>query len=376
KLLLTYCLAGGACLGLLTVLRFLLFALLSFKPTIMTLVCDACQKGILPDGRHMTCAVCDHNYHLGKTCSGIADSTFTAMSPDKKEKWRCKVCRSKSNRADLEGADVSSDAISSCESTTLAAQILAINEKLDPLLSLKASVNSLLELPGKVNELLLLKPSIDLMKVTVEEVQTSISSLGKKYDSLLATVSAHATGMNELRTEVVALKDTVSEQAHTIQSLQTELNDADQRGRQHIMEIHGMNVIPNEALPSILAGLADKLEIAGHQSADVVSVFRLPGKRAINPPILVKFASVAAKDKWMQARSKLRQLSRDNPPETLYFNDSLTQTNRELFWQARARGKEHGYKFVWVKNARIYARKDEGASPVRIQQRSDLDLIT
>ncbi|KAM7302758.1 uncharacterized protein ISCGN_018266 [Ixodes scapularis] len=298
------------------------------------------------------------------------------MSPDKKEKWRCKVCRSKNSRADIDGVDASSDSISSCETTTLAAQILTINEKLDSILSLKASVNLLLELPAKVNELLLLKPTIDRMNVTVEEVQTSISFLGKKYDSLLATVSAHATDMSELRTEVASLKDTVCEQAHTIQSLQTEMNDADQRGRQHIMEIHGMTVKPDEALPSILAGLADKLGIPGHQPADVVSVFRLPGKRSIKPPILVKFTSVATKDKWMQARSKLRQFSRDNPPERLYFNDSLTQTNRELFWQARTLGKERGYKFVWVKNARIYAKKDEGASPVRIQQRSDLDLIT
>ncbi|XP_040062936.1 uncharacterized protein LOC115330505 [Ixodes scapularis] len=312
----------------------------------------------MPDGRLMTCSVCKHNYHLGKRCSGIAESTFTAMSPDKKEKWRCKVCRSKNNRADLDGVDASSDSISSCESTTLAAQILTVNEKLDSLLSLKASVNLLLELPAKKNELLLLKPTIDLMKVTVEEVQTSISFLGTKYDSLLATVSAHATDMNELRTEVASLKDTVCEQAHTIQSLQTELNDADQRGRQHSMEIHGMTVKPDEALPSILAGLADKLGIPGHQTADVVSVFRLPGKRAIKPPILVKFTSAATKDKWMQARCKLRQLSHDNPPERLYFNGSLTQTNRELFWQARALGKKRGYKFVWVKNARIFARKD------------------
>ncbi|XP_040072429.2 uncharacterized protein LOC115323502 [Ixodes scapularis] len=234
----------------------------------------------------------------------------------------------------------------SCETTTLAAQILTINEKLDSILSLKASVNLLLELPAKVNELLLLKPTIDRMNVTVEEVQTSISFLGKKYDSLLATVSAHATDMSELRTEVASLKDTVCEQAHTIQSLQTEMNDADQRGRQHIMEIHGMTVKTDEALPSILAGLADKLGIPGHQPADVVSVFRLPGKPSIKPPILVKFTSVATKDKWMQARSKLRQFSRDNPPERLYFNDSLTQTNRELFWQDRqkcelAPGAEH-----------------------------------
>lgn len=313
----------------------------------------------------MTCSVCAKDYHLGKTCSGIAESTFAAMSPDRKEKWRCKACRSKSTCSGTDEVDVSSDAISMNESASLAAQILAMNEKLD----------SLLVLPGKVNELLLLKPSIDLMKASVEEVQTSISFLAEKYDNLLAKVSTHATDIRDLRAEVGALKTTVSEQAQTIQSLHTEMNDAEQRSRLQDMEIHGLSVTPGESLPSVLVGLAERLGIEGHQPSDVVSVYRLQGKRAVSPPIVVKFASVTAKDRWMQARGKLRLLSRGGPPEKLYFNDSLTKTNKELFWLARSRARECGYKFVWVKNARIFARKEVGSPPVRIQQKSDLDLM-
>ncbi|KAG0444037.1 hypothetical protein HPB47_014253, partial [Ixodes persulcatus] len=156
------------------------------------------------------------------------------------------------------------------ESASLAAQILAMNEEL----------SSLLELPGKVNELLLLKPSIDLMKASVEEVQTSISFLAEKYDNLLAKVSTHATDIHDLRAEVGALKTTVSEQAQTIQSLHTEMNDAEQRSRLQDMEIHGLSVTSGESLSSILVGLADKLGIEGHQPSDVVSIYRLQGKRA------------------------------------------------------------------------------------------------
>ncbi|CAN7988608.1 unnamed protein product, partial [Ixodes hexagonus] len=374
KLLSLLCLAGVACISALTVLTFVVLPI--FNPASMTLVCEACRKVIPSDGRHMTCSMCEHNYHLGKTCSGIADSTFATMNTEKKEKWRCKLCRSKSNRSDLEGtADVLPDAISQSDSTLLATQIAVINHKLDSLLVLKTSVDTLLELPGQVEELLLLKPSIDQMKATVEDVRTSITSLEKKYDSLLASVSAHTTDINDLRTEVGALKATVSEQADTILSLKTEMNAAEQYGRRQNMEIHGLKVAPGEAPASIVAGLADKLGIVGHQPTDVVFAHRLSDKRILNPPLLVKFASVEVKDRWMQARGKLRILSTDGSPERVFFNDNLTQTNRELFWLARTRGKEHGYKFVWVKNARIFARKQESAPHVRIFQRSDLDLI-
>ncbi|CAN7947522.1 unnamed protein product [Ixodes hexagonus] len=213
------------------------------------------------------------------------------------------------------------------------------------------------------------------MKTSFEQVRSSITSLEKKYDSLLATVSAHTTDITDLRTEVGALKATVSEQADTILSLRSEMNEAEQFSRRQNMEIHGVKVVPGEAPASIVAELADKLGIVEHQPTDVVLVHRLSGKRALNPPILVKFTSVEVKDRWMQARGKLRLLSTDDSPERVFFNDNLTQTNRELFWLARTRGKELGYKFVWVKNARIFARKQEGAPHVRILQRSDLNLI-
>ncbi|CAN7943562.1 unnamed protein product, partial [Ixodes hexagonus] len=374
KLLSLLCFAGAACIAALTAISFIFLPL--FKSAAMSLVCESCRKTISPDGRHMSCSLCEHDYHLGKTCSGIADSTFATMSTEKKEKWRCKLCRFKSNHSDLEGAaDVIPEAISQSDSTLLATQIMAINQKLDSLVLLETSVDTLLELPGQVEELLLLKPCIDQIKTSFEQVRSSITSLEKKYDSLLTTVSAHTTDITDLRTEVGALKATVSEQADTILSLRSVMNEAEQFSRRQKMEIHGVKVAPGEAPASIVAELADKLGIVEHQPTDVVLVHRLSGKRALNPPILVKFTSVEVKDRWVQARGKLRLLSTDDSPERVFFNDNLTQTNRELFWLARTRGKELGYKFVWVKNARIFARKRKGAPHVRILQQSDLNLI-
>ncbi|KAG0413861.1 hypothetical protein HPB47_009003 [Ixodes persulcatus] len=128
----------------------------------------------------MTCSSCGHNLHLGKSCSGIAESTFAAMNTEKKIKWTCKICRTKGARSGEEAVDVNSEVRSLDDPGLLGAQIQLMNRKLDSLPSLKVSVDSLLELPAKVTELLLLKPAIELLKTTVEEVQISITALGKK----------------------------------------------------------------------------------------------------------------------------------------------------------------------------------------------------
>lgn len=298
------------------------------------------------------------------------------MSLEKKEKWRCRACRSKGNNSTPDGANESSDVISQSDSPTLTGQIFEINRKLDSLLSLKTSVDLLMELPGKVNEILLLKPSIELMKASVEEVQTSITFLAQKYDSLLEATSVHEKEIKGIHSEMEALRLTVSEQANTIQALQSEINETEQQSRLSTMEIQGMQVASGEALAPILVGLADKLGLKGHLPSDVLSTQRIQSKRDQNPTILVKFASVSIKDRWMQARGKLRHLASEGTPGKVYFNENLTPSNRELFWLARSRGRERGYKFVWVKNGRIFARKEEGVPPVRISRKRDIDLIT
>ncbi|CAN7977992.1 unnamed protein product, partial [Ixodes persulcatus] len=365
------------CLACLILLAFLFHrALCPLRSAAMSLTCCACLKPISPDGRLMTCSTCAQNYHPGKVCSGIADSTFATLNLEKKEKWRCRACRSKGNNSTLDGANESSGVFSQSDSPTLTGQIFDINRKLDSLLSLKTSVDLLMELPGKVNELLLLKPSIELMKASVEEVQTSIAFLAQKYDSLLEATSVHEKEIKGIHSEMEGLRVTVSEQANTIQALQSEINETEQQSRLSTMEIQGMQVATGEALAPILVGLADKLGLKGHLPSDVLSTQRIPAKRDQNPIILVKFASVSIKDRWMQARGKLRLLANEGTPGKVYFNENLTPSNRELFWLARSRGRERGYKFVWVKNGRIFARKEEGAPPVRISRKRDLDLIT
>lgn len=77
----------------------------------------------------------------------------------------------------------------------------------------------------------------------------------------------------------------------------------------------------------------------------------------------------------MAKRGTLRLLSQKGCLPKLYFSDNLTRTNKELFWQARQKGKAQGYKFVWVKRAKIFAKKSENSELVRINQLADIDKI-
>lgn len=334
--------------------------------------CTACSKSINNDGRHMSCSDCKSNYHLGQSCSGIADKTFITMGQTKREKWKCRACRGKDGQV---GASELKPSSSSEGIGLLSSQLTAMNEKLEGLLSLKCSVDSLMTLSAKLNELLALKPIVESLRETVNGLQHSMDFFSADYDRLLKLATTNEQNGKALQTELSHLKSTVEAQASEIQEMRVALNDNEQHSRLPNLEVHGLPVSPDEDLMSFAETLSKELNISNFQKSDILALHRLPTKYAKNPPILIRFASVHMKESWMAARGTLRSLGQDSSLPRLYLNDNLTHANKELFWRARQKGKEQGYKFVWVTRAKIYAKKAVGSPPVRINSSLDLEKI-
>ncbi|KAM7288613.1 uncharacterized protein ISCGN_028817 [Ixodes scapularis] len=186
--------------------------------------CANCREKIIDDGRHMSCVDCKNSYHVGKLCSGIADSTFKTMGAAKREIWRCRRCREQSR----EPGSQSETGLSQWESPVTGEHFRSLESKLDCLTSLKANVDSLLSLPAKIDQLLTLKPVVENLKSAQTEIQKSVDFLSESYDSLLLTATANASSVTELRNETTSLREIVTEQSKTIEHLQDELNDSDQ----------------------------------------------------------------------------------------------------------------------------------------------------
>lgn len=132
--------------------------------------CVKCTRSLPSDGRLLSCVVCKNGYHLGKACSGVADSTFSGMSAAKRESWKCLTCRTGEIRSDS-GTGVNVTLNESLQAVghqapevadvSVGNQLAAIRAALKELLSLKSSVATLLPLPAKVDQLLALGPVVD-----------------------------------------------------------------------------------------------------------------------------------------------------------------------------------------------------------------------
>lgn len=284
---------------------------------------------------------------------------MSGKAAKKRDSWCCRMCVSESRESSGEDCLLTSESF------------LELVKKVELLLPLKDAIVSL---TAKVDELLGLKVTVDALQKTVEAVEGSVSFLSKKYDEVLTTAAAGQATMKSLESKVQILETTVSQQAEELQFLHSTLNDNEQYSRLCNLEIQGLPMCPGEDLTAVICDLAGKLGIQ-HNEADVEAIHRLPAKRDVIPVVIVRFASLAIKEKWMSCRKLTRALAEQKVIPLIFLNDNLTSRNKRLFWEARQRGKEKNYKYVWVRHGKIFAKKSETASPLHIYSSSDLDRL-
>lgn len=338
-------------------------------------VCLACLEKIVNDEKFLLCSVCKNVYHLGQACAGVNEASYASMGSAKRDKWRCKTCRTQESRSGPHSGACSSQNSSDESQSAVSAQLQSFGLKLDSLLAMKRSVDTLLSLPAKVDELLTLKPTVERLEAHIQELDSKVDGLSANYNSVLESAAENGNKICTLERQHAELQETVSGQAETIQSLREEINNGEQYSRRANLEIHGLPPASDEDLRKAVNDLAVQLGISDFATSDILAVHRLPAKPGFTPIVLIKFKSTETKDRWLGARGKLRTLVAAAVVPQLYINENLTKLNRQLFWLAKEKAKENQYKFAWVKRGKVFVKKDESSSLLRVDRVADLDKI-
>ncbi|KAH9368035.1 hypothetical protein HPB48_019864 [Haemaphysalis longicornis] len=225
-----------------------------------------------------------------------------------------------------------------------------INEKLSLLMPLVATVDALTNLVAKV-----------------DGIAPSIEHMSKQYDAVLE-VEKQSNDVSALNKRVERL---ASGNAPVMKTVNAQVNELDHYSRRQNLEIRGFVQEDNENLFEELKDLAVKLGLPELKQSDIENVHRLPEHPRKEPPIIVRFSSLALKKEWAQSRSLLKTLD-----PKVGFLDNLTSANKLLLWLARRKAEEMNYAFTWQRNGHIFVRKHEGAKPLRIRDESNLVKMT
>lgn len=242
--------------------------------------------------------------------------------------------------------------------------------------------------------------SLDFLSGQLSDVKKEVAGLESRLSKLECENSTLKTEISTLKSQANTSSDAAALKT-TILQLNTELNERDQAMLINDVEITGVPEFPGESVVSIVAGAAAKLGVQ-LETRDIVYAARedaprsASGVAATNGPaaasgpqaatglrprrIVVRLARQALRDDLLRAARVRRDVNTadlglpHHVPVRMYVNERLTRLNRVLLGKAREAKRELGWRFVWTREGRIYARRDDTPASRTQRLRNEEDL--
>ncbi|XP_028162380.1 uncharacterized protein LOC114354284 [Ostrinia furnacalis] len=229
-----------------------------------------------------------------------------------------------------------------------------------------------------LNEMRALRLEITSFRETMSELTSTIKAQSKRLDNLESRIDSIEAKMSDSKLEqVTALEETISQ-------LKSEIRERDQVSLLNDIEITNLPETSNENTTHILLTVAKKLGV-DLDERDVVSTERagpvrapVEGAAPRPRPLVARLARRALRDALLRAARVRRGLTTEGmslpgSPRPYYVNEHLTRFYRQLFHKTREEAKRQNWKYVWTRDGRIFARREQGTPSYRI--RSDADIV-
>ncbi|KAJ8707142.1 hypothetical protein PYW08_011276 [Mythimna loreyi] len=211
---------------------------------------------------------------------------------------------------------------------------------------------------------------------TNTEIEKAIEFMNQAYETMKTTVEKLEQERVEQRTYIIELEKKVLDLQQNSRTSSFEIRNIPQGEKE-----------TNDDLTSIVLRTCNKLEVSVKQ-ADLRDIYRMPGKKGSNRPIVAELVTVPQKNRVLQAarmfnkgRASIEKLNTNHigisgDAKPIYVSDHLSNSLRQLFFEARKYASDNEYKFCWSQNNKIFLRKSEGMPSIIIKSLACLNNLS
>lgn len=227
------------------------------------------------------------------------------------------------------------------------------------------------------SDIIEIKSDMKEIKSTMQQLASTLASshaeLSKQMTEAMAKIN---NTLQTLTTQVNGLQEKDKERSQQISEMENRINKLEQQAINNNIEI---KFVPEDERDpkSVIKTIAASVDV-DLEEADVSKAYRI--KR--NKNIIIEFSSLSVKRKIMEKikshRIDANTVQHDTNKQNnkfIYINDELTAHNRRALWMAKLKARESNWKFVWVRNGRIFARKNENSPTIIINNNADIENI-
>lgn len=222
--------------------------------------------------------------------------------------------------------------------------------------------------------------NIGEIKKEQQEMSRSIELCHKNISDFTQLVSNQGEKIADCETELLRINSEVIRLNKELKKSKQEVNDLEQYSHRNNLIVFGIPEDKGEHIHHVIRRLANALQFPDWSTNLIDAVHRMGKSTETQPrPIIIKFVSRLVKEEFWSKRKVRRNLKATDlgfgSENSIYINESLTQTNRELLKKTRAVAKEKGYTQVWTSNCSIFVRREKGSQLIKITSTSDVDRL-
>lgn len=227
----------------------------------------------------------------------------------------------------------------------------------------------------------------------LKDIQANIRSLNDKYETVMESVNFYSNQITTFESIINKLNDKIAviekltkeniELKSEIKNLNSRVEIVEQQARLNNLEIQGVPEKPNENILHILEKIGEHIQCPISAST-IDTAHRIAHQSSDRPkPIIVKFITKQKRDEILAAAKVKRLATNDRSPglkienisNGLFINEHLTSLTKLILKKSKDMARSKNYKYIWVRNGSVFARKDDRSAVFRITSESDICKI-
>lgn len=350
--------------------------------------CYGCKTN-LPKKEFLICTTCKQGYDL--LCANLSSKHFYLMDIDCKNKWSCHECLSKLPKKDNSNTPVRSTNRAATSEVECLENLDENNITMRTKHPRSKSASDSYVTEEKMRQIIKQEMTETITSLVSEHLanlnrqisgfQESLSFISKQYDDLLQSVNKK----NDIINSLVSKTEKLSSQ---LKSVTDRIVQVEQNMRVTNIEINGIPEHKSENLLRTVEQLGRIVQspIAPNDILHVSRVAKINKESSRPRSVIVKLRSQLRRDELLVAVSRFNKKNKDNKLSTehlgiggsrspVFVSEHLTLTNKQLHAAARKKAKEAGFKFVWIRDGRIFTRKSEQSHVIYLKDEDSLKLI-
>lgn len=323
------------------------------------------------EDKYVLCDKCKNAFHI-KCIDGGSSLNLT-------NGWKCSTCNTAKPNQRNDDLSVRRPQLQTSSNTNIAAirskkssptdqvEYTTDKDKEDIIREIVRSENGhmISELKQFMSQML--NTELNTIKKELIDVKESMAFMNKNYEDFISEHKKNSLVIKELQLKNEKLNQEVND-------LQTRVNHMEQFSRQSNLEIQGVPEKRNEDLNGIIKKIGETVgyTIEDESIIKCTRVAKMNKESNRSRSIILQLSTQKVRDTFLAATITFNKANSSNKLNSdligftgnkmpIFVSEHLSSQNKTLHAAARAKAKELGFKFVWVRNGRIYMRKNENA---------------